>query len=196
MEPVYCDYCDVFLTHDSASVRKAHNSGKSHAQNVRDYYTAVAQEMAELEALEAPAKSREARTGLRMPEPVNGKGYGPIPVIGLPLPIPYGVPQRPGFPAQVIIPPDMQPMVAPGVAPPVMPKPPAGSGIGIPGAMLGPGGVLLPPPNLPANFAQLQAEFQERYLAGDRGVVAGAGAGREDRPPRMDRPIRAEARRY
>jgi len=50
----YCDYCDVFLTHDSASgsfhgwkhstfthhyiVRKAHNSGRNHLANVRDYY--------------------------------------------------------------------------------------------------------------------------------------------------------------
>lgn len=57
------DYCDVFLTHDSTSgasplipgtaarqsilmnsrrfpltVRKAHNSGRNHLQNVRDYY--------------------------------------------------------------------------------------------------------------------------------------------------------------
>ena len=52
----YCDYCDVFLTHDSASgkhttggcshadthvvliVRKAHNNGRNHLANVRDYY--------------------------------------------------------------------------------------------------------------------------------------------------------------
>lgn len=55
----YCDYCDVYLTHDSASgefspsfesnetlnkqfaiylVRKAHNSGRNHLANVRDYY--------------------------------------------------------------------------------------------------------------------------------------------------------------
>lgn len=151
--------------------------------------------MAELESLEAPIKTREARTGLRMPEPVNGKGYGPIPTIGLPLPIPYGVPQRPGFPAQIVIPPHMQPIVAPGVEPPVLQKMPAGSVIGIPGAMMGPGGVLLPPPNLPPNFAQMQAEFQERYLAGDRGGGGSAGP-RDDRPPRTDRPIRNEARRY
>lgn len=190
---VYCDYCDVFLTHDSASVRKAHNSGRSHAQNVRDYYTTVAQEMAELEALEAPVKTREARIGLRMPEPVNGKGYGPIPTMGLPLPVPYGVPQRPGFPAQVFVPPNMQPLVAPGVKPPVLQNAQPGNALGIPGSMLGPGGVLLPPPNLPKNFAQLQAEFQERYLAGDRGVMSGA---RDDRPPRTDRPMRNDARRF
>jgi len=32
------DYCDVYLTHDSMSVRKAHNTGKNHLRNVVDYY--------------------------------------------------------------------------------------------------------------------------------------------------------------
>lgn len=32
------DYCDVYLTHDSMSVRKAHNSGKNHLKNVVQYY--------------------------------------------------------------------------------------------------------------------------------------------------------------
>ena len=37
----YCDYCDVFLTHDSTSVRKAHNCGRNHLQNVREYYASL-----------------------------------------------------------------------------------------------------------------------------------------------------------
>ena len=32
------DYCDVYLTHDSMSVRKAHNAGKNHLRNVTEYY--------------------------------------------------------------------------------------------------------------------------------------------------------------
>ncbi|GAA5846026.1 hypothetical protein JCM3766R1_001342 [Sporobolomyces carnicolor] len=36
-----CDYCDVFLTHDSASVRRAHNAGRNHLSNVRDYYASL-----------------------------------------------------------------------------------------------------------------------------------------------------------
>lgn len=32
------DYCDVYLTHDSTSVRKDHNSGRAHISNVRDWY--------------------------------------------------------------------------------------------------------------------------------------------------------------
>lgn len=39
MHPLYTgDYCDVYLTHDSMSVRKAHNSGRNHERNVLDYY--------------------------------------------------------------------------------------------------------------------------------------------------------------
>ncbi|KAK0554254.1 U1 small nuclear ribonucleoprotein C [Tilletia horrida] len=34
----YCDYCDVLLTHNSIAVRKAHNAGRNHLANVRDYY--------------------------------------------------------------------------------------------------------------------------------------------------------------
>ena len=36
------DYCDAFLTHDSATVRKQHNSGFKHKANVRNFYTQFA----------------------------------------------------------------------------------------------------------------------------------------------------------
>merc|ERR1711990_584580 len=38
MPKYYCDYCDTFLTHDSPSVRKTHNAGRKHRDNVRTYY--------------------------------------------------------------------------------------------------------------------------------------------------------------
>ncbi|KAF2231698.1 hypothetical protein EV356DRAFT_419897, partial [Viridothelium virens] len=38
------DYCDVYLTHDSMSVRKAHNNGKNHLRNVVDYYQQIGHE--------------------------------------------------------------------------------------------------------------------------------------------------------
>lgn len=38
MPKFYCDYCDIFLTHDSPSVRKAHNTGWKHKINVREWY--------------------------------------------------------------------------------------------------------------------------------------------------------------
>ncbi|GJN87966.1 hypothetical protein Rhopal_000921-T1 [Rhodotorula paludigena] len=47
MGKYYCDYCDVFLTHDSASVRRAHNSGRNHLSNVRDYYANLGSDRAQ-----------------------------------------------------------------------------------------------------------------------------------------------------
>ncbi|KAG7527694.1 hypothetical protein FFLO_06681 [Filobasidium floriforme] len=47
MGKYYCDYCDVFLTHDSQSVRKAHNSGRNHVQNVIDYYNGLGHNQAQ-----------------------------------------------------------------------------------------------------------------------------------------------------
>merc|ERR1712110_334220 len=38
MPKYYCDYCDTFLTHDSPSVRKTHNAGRKHKDNVRTFY--------------------------------------------------------------------------------------------------------------------------------------------------------------
>ncbi|KAI7817885.1 U1 zinc finger-domain-containing protein, partial [Kickxella alabastrina] len=38
MPKYYCDYCDIFLTHDSVSVRKAHNTGWKHINQVAAYY--------------------------------------------------------------------------------------------------------------------------------------------------------------
>ncbi|KAF2874512.1 U1 zinc finger-domain-containing protein [Massariosphaeria phaeospora] len=38
MPKFFCDYCDVYLTHDSMSVRKAHNAGRNHLRNVQAYY--------------------------------------------------------------------------------------------------------------------------------------------------------------
>ena len=34
----YCDYCDVFLTHDSPGARRAHSKGRKHQKAVEAYY--------------------------------------------------------------------------------------------------------------------------------------------------------------
>ncbi|KAK4464009.1 U1 zinc finger-domain-containing protein, partial [Cladorrhinum samala] len=47
MPKFFCDYCDVYLTHDSMSVRKAHNSGRNHIRNVVDYYQQIGHEKAQ-----------------------------------------------------------------------------------------------------------------------------------------------------
>ncbi|KAJ3432821.1 u1 small nuclear ribonucleoprotein c [Anaeramoeba flamelloides] len=38
MPKYYCAYCDVYLTHDSPNVRRAHNRGWKHKTAVRCYY--------------------------------------------------------------------------------------------------------------------------------------------------------------
>lgn len=43
--PCTGDYCDVYLTHDSMSVRKAHNSGRNHLRNVVEYYQRMRQDI-------------------------------------------------------------------------------------------------------------------------------------------------------
>ncbi|KAI8077839.1 U1 zinc finger-domain-containing protein [Halteromyces radiatus] len=47
MPKYYCEYCDVFLTHDSPSVRKGHNAGKNHILNVRQYYEEIGHDKAQ-----------------------------------------------------------------------------------------------------------------------------------------------------
>ncbi|CAO3590111.1 unnamed protein product [Absidia cylindrospora] len=47
MPKYYCEYCDVFLTHDSPSVRKGHNAGKNHLMCVRAYYEEIGQDKAQ-----------------------------------------------------------------------------------------------------------------------------------------------------
>ncbi|KAL3464077.1 U1 zinc finger-domain-containing protein [Aspergillus heterothallicus] len=62
------DYCDVYLTHDSMSVRKAHNSGRNHLRNVLEYYQRMeADLMATLKSIntaQQPQKSGRKRHSL------------------------------------------------------------------------------------------------------------------------------------
>ncbi|EPT03639.1 hypothetical protein FOMPIDRAFT_1115560, partial [Fomitopsis schrenkii] len=68
----YCDYCDVFLTHDSASVRKAHNSGRNHLANVRDYYASLGHDKAQ-SIIDQITAAYETSGG----PPPGGFGFGP-----------------------------------------------------------------------------------------------------------------------
>ena len=44
MPKFFCDYCNVFLTHDSQSGRKQHNRGRRHQENVRLFYATFLQQ--------------------------------------------------------------------------------------------------------------------------------------------------------
>ncbi|CEF67629.1 U1 small nuclear ribonucleoprotein C [Strongyloides ratti] len=60
MPKYYCDYCDAYLTHDSPSVRKTHNGGRKHKENVKNYYQKFLEECQQ-KMLEAQAKNFQKR---------------------------------------------------------------------------------------------------------------------------------------
>lgn len=82
----YCDYCDVFLTHDSVSVRKAHNSGRNHLQNVRDYYqtldTEQIQQVLDTLAQEYDRRGIEKPRDLLQPAGASFMTFGSGPLSG------------------------------------------------------------------------------------------------------------------
>ena len=80
MPRYYCDYCDAYLTHDSASVRKQHNSGFKHKSNFKAYYLQFEEEaqmrlFAEIRGGVAPAPALP-RGGVA---PAPGGPGGPVP---------------------------------------------------------------------------------------------------------------------
>lgn len=79
MPRFYCEYCDVYLTHDSMSVRKAHNSGRNHIRNVVDYYQQIGHEKTQ-SVIDSIASSYTAE-GLQQPSmmPQPGAGFPPPP---------------------------------------------------------------------------------------------------------------------
>ncbi|KAH9938313.1 DHBP synthase RibB-like alpha/beta domain-containing protein [Fomitopsis serialis] len=141
----YCDYCDVFLTHDSASVRKAHNSGRNHLANVRDYYASLGHDKAQ-SIIDQITSAYESSGG----PPPGGFGFGPQ---HLAPPAGYGGPPMgfggPGFGGPPGARPPFPPpgMMGPPGAPPF---PPNGS---MPPPGMGPPGML--PPGMGASGAKM-----------------------------------------
>ncbi|CCU74672.1 hypothetical protein BGHDH14_bgh01348 [Blumeria hordei DH14] len=140
MPKFFCDYCDVYLTHDSMSVRKAHNSGRNHLRNVVDYYQQIGHEKAQ-SVIDSITNSYAAE-GQSAANPVlnqNPGGHPPLPPFGLPgglPPPPFGMPGL-GIPGMPIPPPGGLPHPAGRGVPPMPPFP----------------GLPFPPPGgLPPNF--------------------------------------------
>ncbi|POR38196.1 U1 small nuclear ribonucleoprotein C [Tolypocladium paradoxum] len=84
-----CDYCDVYLTHDSLSVRKAHNSGRNHLRNVVDYYQQIGHEKAQsvIDSITSSyAAEGQAHANPMLPQNQPGaRGFGaPPPFPGFP----------------------------------------------------------------------------------------------------------------
>ncbi len=63
MPKYYCDYCDIFLTHDSPSVRKSHNDGWKHKAAVKAYYSQFEQDFTQT-LIDQKIREFEGRMGM------------------------------------------------------------------------------------------------------------------------------------
>ena len=76
MTRYYCEYCDAYLTHDSATVRRQHISGFKHKANVRNYYLQFtnfqqnAQNMPPPMAMPGMMGGGQQMPGMMMPPPM------------------------------------------------------------------------------------------------------------------------------
>merc|ERR1711916_250562 len=89
----YCEYCDIFLTHDSTGGRKQHMHGRKHYDNVRQYYSQY------LPQSNFPNVLPPFMVGSAPANPMVHSG--PLPgAQGIPLPFPMGQPfgMQPGIP--------------------------------------------------------------------------------------------------
>uniref|UniRef100_A0A915CGP6 U1 small nuclear ribonucleoprotein C n=1 Tax=Parascaris univalens TaxID=6257 RepID=A0A915CGP6_PARUN len=125
MPKYYCDYCDTFLTHDSPSVRKTHNGGRKHKENVRMFYQKWMEEQAQ-KLVDATTKAfTQGRIGVAAP-PVAAGGTTAAPRMPITVPGPRGAPIMP-------------PIGAPPMRGPMpFPYPPMGAAMGPPGMMIRP----------------------------------------------------------
>eukprot|EP01112_Ceratiomyxa_fruticulosa_P019317 TRINITY_DN6306_c0_g1_i5.p1 TRINITY_DN6306_c0_g1~~TRINITY_DN6306_c0_g1_i5.p1 ORF type:complete len:265 (-),score=52.38 TRINITY_DN6306_c0_g1_i5:100-894(-) len=87
MPKYYCDYCDIFLTHDSPSVRKSHNEGFKHKSAVRTYYQTM-EESHMQSIIDAKVKEFEEKTKLG----IAPKKNQPSMPFSIPLEHVYGLP--------------------------------------------------------------------------------------------------------
>ncbi|RUP18675.1 U1 zinc finger-domain-containing protein [Jimgerdemannia flammicorona] len=101
MPKYYCEYCDIYLTHDSAAVRKAHNAGKNHLLNVRTYYAELGQDNAQV-IIDEVTEAHQSIEETGFPHQY-GLGGG-MPVTG---------PPPPGFPDPATSPTTYQPFPYP-----------------------------------------------------------------------------------
>ncbi|KAG4088844.1 zf-U1-domain-containing protein [Neocallimastix lanati (nom. inval.)] len=149
MPKYYCDYCDVFLTHDSSSVRKSHNAGWKHKTHVQNYYNALGKDKIQ-EVIDQITRNK------------NDRNFPPLLMSfakpGMVLPPNYPLPpgtektrKQPSNPANPIAPsnpsnPAQPPFPVPPFGKPGQ-MPPPGMNHPIPGAPGAPGA----PPGVPIN---------------------------------------------
>ncbi|WVR06739.1 hypothetical protein IAU60_003774 [Kwoniella sp. DSM 27419] len=152
MGKYYCDYCDIYLTHDSMNARKAHNTGRNHVANVRDYFAGLNHDKAQ-NIIDQIIHSHEhgGRQQMMMaPSMRLGAGFmNPMTTQqgGFPGSYPN---QAPPFPPQGSAPPFRPPFPPPGMGAPPFPPPGGMNGFPpAPGGLGGNGTPPFPPPNMP-----------------------------------------------
>jgi U1 small nuclear ribonucleoprotein C len=92
MPKFFCDYCDVYLTHDSMSVRKAHNSGRNHLRNVQAYYEQISSDQTQ-------QVINSITDAYNLANLNGGFPGGPMgPPVGMGMGGPMGMPMPGGFP--------------------------------------------------------------------------------------------------
>ncbi|CAO3676491.1 unnamed protein product [Rhizopus microsporus] len=158
MPKYYCEYCDIFLTHDSSFVRKAHNAGKNHILNVRNYYAEISQDKAQA-IIDEITRAYENASAVLPPQyagyPQYGAPFGPPGLMNRPPP-PHMMP-RPGFPFPP--PPGQFMPPPPGFRPPPGQRPP-----GPPPPGMFPNGMPPPPPGFyPPGQAPLPPPGQQQH---------------------------------
>jgi len=161
MPKFFCDYCDVYLTHDSMSVRKAHNNGRNHLRNVQAYYEQISSDQTQqvINSI-TDAYNTEGQANPLFQQNLTGAFPGGPMAMGGPMGMPgppMGMPPAiggmppflpPGMPPIGGLPPHLMGRGGPPNMPPNIPFPPGGPHSMPPG----PGGL---PPNMPPPFQHM-----------------------------------------
>eukprot|EP00455_Lapot_gusevi_P051654 TRINITY_DN775_c0_g1_i3.p1 TRINITY_DN775_c0_g1~~TRINITY_DN775_c0_g1_i3.p1 ORF type:complete len:134 (+),score=45.43 TRINITY_DN775_c0_g1_i3:92-493(+) len=126
MPRYYCDYCDVYLTHDSFSGRRQHMEGRRHQENVRQHYSEI--------LLQQQQQTMQMNMNYMGQQPSQFPGYNPA-LFRVPPPMmsgpggPYpGGPFPPGsgpFPTPPLNPainPALNPAINPAINPALNPN--------------------------------------------------------------------------
>ncbi|WWD03209.1 hypothetical protein V865_001259 [Kwoniella europaea PYCC6329] len=189
MGKYYCDYCDIYLTHDSMNARKAHNTGRNHVANVRDYFAGLNHDKAQniIDQIISQHESGGGRQQMMMAPSMRlgagflnpmttQQGYPPSSPSQSPFPPSTGAPPfRPPFPPNGNMPP-FAPSAGSGTPPPFRP-PPTGIGAGAPPfPPTGVNGYGGPPPTNGMPFRPPPASNSPNGFASPPGAGAAAAA--------------------
>ncbi|KAJ4876531.1 U1 small nuclear ribonucleoprotein C [Raphanus sativus] len=150
MPRYYCDYCDTYLTHDSPSVRKQHNSGYKHKANVRTYYQQFEEQQTQ-SLIDQRIKEHLGQTaaynqvGAVFNQHMLARPR--LPMMPMPMGMRPPILPRPMMPGQGYMPPPGVPQMMAPPGGPLPPPPPQNGILRPPGLAPIPGQGGAPPPN-------------------------------------------------